>query len=918
MRLFYHPVGIFPAGARWYLATIAVLALLAIGMHLSVQQQAQQQAGQLILQWGRDAGVEIGDVRYHLLRNGLVLQQIRLHKGDDTLAIAHMLIHANPKLLTGSHPRIASVSVSGVDASLHIPVGDGSWLDEPRLLQLWNATRAFDLHDGRLNLYPVQGKGKGLLVGDISLSLKTRAYEREVAASAGLPQGGSLDASWLRRDSAHSQIRMNWQQVDAAALARLLGLKVIAGKLAGDLAWDRVVSDVAGQSGRNRVQGQMRLQTSAGSVRTHRLKWDVSGGDDSWVGDVDADAWPLRPWAEHFPSLSGRQLTAGHLDGALHWQGRPGAWHVSSDKGALYDLTYAAGGASAWYWSRVNYQQLSLDTQQRQLDIGSAELEDSRLVLDTARNGAAAAGDDGWQISMGPMGVSNMMLAFSLPHGKVMLAGLSGQGNWPEHGPLSFELDSADDADSDVSWHLQGRAERGQRALDTADFSVRGRNVPLQGLRALLPLRVYERQDASLAGQVDLDVTVAIRNQQWRMQGEAGARDFDLVHSGNTWSADHVNARFGPVGMGLPFQQIASLEATGWHYTGALQPLSATVQGGGTDASVRRRPWWVTALQESGCHIDSLHWQQGTFSVGQSDARWGENIDLEMHHIEPGAWAPTRIDGIAGGSHFTLQGEWDLLSRVERMQGRATIDHALPFFLHDWMRLSGMPALVRGRLSAEVSVDADELEPGQWHSEVTLGLTGGRFNAQETPSDPLLARTGYKTVELLAGLKDEHGVAALSFEQRGRWADLSVDTFGDGLLAALRDGMHEQHPVVDASMARERSHLETRIRLRDSTPLSFNERERLRKVVRKLRAHPDMVVNLRPEWTAAAMTEEELHRIQQSQKIIARYLVEGHDIAAERIFPIWSTAGEKGAEISSIRVETELPLSSQQPPALPQ
>lgn len=914
MRLFYHPVGIFPAGARWYLATIAVLALLAIGMHLSVQQQAQQQAGQLILQWGRDAGVEIGDVRYHLLRNGLVLQQIRLQKGGDSLAIAHMLIHANPTLLTGSHPRIASVSVSGVDASLHMPPGGDSWLNEPRLLQLWNATRAFDMHDGSLHLYPAQGKGKGLMVSGIAVALKTRAYVRDVVASASLSQGGMLGVSWVRRDPVHSQVRVNWKQVDAAALARLLVLKSINGKLTGDLVWDRVASDAGeGQGGRNRVQGQVWLQTYAGSgVRSHRLKWDVSASDGVWGGDVDAEAWPLRPWAGQLPTLSGRQLTAAHFDGALHWQGRPGAWLVSSDKGTLYDLTYAAGGLPTWYWSRVNYQQLLLDTQQHRLDIGGAELNDSRLVLDTSRNGATAVEDDGWQLSMGPIDVNNMMLALSLPHGQVMLAGLSGKGSWPEQGPLSFELDSMDDG---VNWHLQGGAERGRQVLDAANFSVRGRNVPLQGLRALLPLRVYERQDASLAGLVDLDVTVAISQQHWRMQGEASARDLGLVHSGNIWSADRVNVRFGPVGMGLPFQQITSMEATGWHYTGALQPLSATVQGASIP-ELRRRPWWVMALQESRCHIDSLHWQQGTFSIGQSDARWGENIDLEMHHIEPDAWAPTRIEGMAGGSAFSLQGEWDLLSRVERLQGTGRIDYALPFFLHDWMHLSGMPVPVRGRLSAALRVDVDGEVPGQWHSDVSLGLTGGRFDSRETPSDPLLARTGYKTVELLAGLQDQHGLAAVHFEQRGAWPALSMDTLGDGLLQALRNGMHGEHPVVDSVVAR--GNLETRIRLRDSTPLSFNERERLRRVVRKLRAHPDMVVTLRPEWTAVVMTEEERQRIRQSQQIIVRYLVEAHEIAAERIFPIWSTAGEKGAEISSIRVETELPVSLPQPPVSPQ
>lgn len=875
-------------------------------MQLSVQQQAQLQAETLIHTWGRDAGVEIANVRYHLLRNGLVLQNIQVRRGEESLTIRHILIHANPQLLTGSHPRIGDVTVSGVDVTLDMRSGGSVWLHEQVLLQLWKATRSFSLSGGRLSVYAAQGSDKPLIFSDVNFHLKTRDAVRIFSASARLG-GGQLHGAWSQ-SAGQTHGKSSWQLLDASLLTTRLGLHAVPGQLNGAFSWTSI-SASEHQPGSSDITGQVRLSSAVGTSRSRTLQWHAGEHDGQWLIDMNAEAWPLRPWSSVLPHLAGRELTAGHFDGVLHWQGKPGAWMVNSEHGTLYDLTYAADQRQAWYWSQIRYEQAHFDTSQHRMHIDSAELDDSRLVLDTQSLPDDAATTNQWRISAGQMAINNMMLALSLPHGKVMLPELNGRSTWPAGEPLSFDLMTAKTisppAQATSEWHLKGSAE-GETAV--ADFNVVGRHISLPLLRALLPFRVDEGHGTSLAGSAELNIDVSIRQWQWQMQGRATARDLRLSQGGSIWSAANASVVFGPVGMGLDFQQISSIEADGWHYVTALQPLTATVQGDQQDSAARQLPWWMAALRENHCRIDTLHWQDGTLSIGRDDARWAEHIDVDIQHIVPDSWAKTNIRGVAGGSPFSLDGEWDMFSDYGRIRGTGRMDDALPFFLSDWMRASGMPQLIRGRLSATISLNSPTT-PDDWMATVSLTLKRGLFEHQEAPSDPMLARTGYKTAELLYGLQNARMVAGVSYTAGGRWPELTLESLGEGLQQALRNGMHghtmltPEQRVQKRTMAEKRGHLETRIRLHDNKRLSLNERRRLHKVMVKARSHSEIMIDLRPEWTGTTLSEAEAERIRETQQAVERYLIH-RNIDVGRIYPLRPSASSHVDESGSVWIET--------------
>ncbi|MDX8405507.1 MAG: hypothetical protein R8K50_05075 [Mariprofundus sp.] len=890
-HLFRHPIGVFPAGARWYLAFIAMLALLAIGMHLSVQQQAQQQAETLIQQWGREAGVEVGNVRYHLLRNGLALQGIRIQRGEDSLVIKHILVHANPQLLTGEHPRIGNVMVSGVEAILHAGSDDpGRLLRERHLLQLWQVTRDFSLSDGKLSLYVQSDSAQVLDITAISLHLKTRDGRRKFI-STGRLNGGLLQGSWTRSEG-QGRGDAAWQQLDATLLSAAFGLYPMAGQLSGTMHWKQAA---IAQENSVSIDGQVQLLTSAGNVRSHRLHWQAGRADGQWTIDMNADAWPLRPWADLLPHPGGRQLMAGQLDGALRWQGDASGWIIDSDHGTLYDITYATDQAEAWYWSRILYKQARIDTAAQHLSVAQVDLNDSRLVLDTQALPAAA---DHWQIDADRVVVNNMMLALSLPHGRVILPELSGHGRWPARQRLSFDLETQP-SEAATSWRLRGLASPAPGLAGPAEINVVGHNIALQTLRALLPFRVDEGRGTSLAGSTDLDVDITVRQGQWQAKGRASARDVNLLHSDSVWSAAKVSTLFGPVGMGLELQHIGLIKASDWRYVTALKPLSATIPAGDASAGeAMALPWWMAALRENHYQIDALDWQGGSLSVGREAALWAENINVDIRHIQPGRWAETTIEGIAGDSPFTVKGEWDLFSSHARMRGRAHIEDALPFFLSDWIGASGMPQLIRGRLSAAITLtEGDEAE--NWQAAVNVGLKRGRFDQQETPSDPMLARTGYKTVELLAGLQDKQMAVRLNYTATGRWSDRMMEKLGEDLQQAMVSAMAAQTGQVTESAV----HFETRVGLHNNKRLSLNERTRLLKVIKNMKRNSHMTIDLRPEWTGKALDKRELARIRQTQAAIGRYL-SYRGIEQGRVFPVRPTASAHTNDMGSIWIET--------------
>jgi len=969
-HIFHHPVGVFPSAARWYLAGIAVFGLLCVAMQLSIQAYAQQQARELIQAWGERANVHIGDVRYHLLRNGLILRDIQIERGNDSIGISQMLLRANPKLLTGNAPRIGIIDISGLNAEItHIGQTD-IWQHDHYLRQIWQAANSLTVHGGNIKLYVNDKDAPPLELSNVSIRQRLQFAMRSIVGSARMQQG-KVNWQWdmvARPGSSMPQQAeqwlskgwFKWQALDAGKLTASMALKQMDGHLNGGLTWT-TNSSGDGQPQSLNISGDIQLDSGADSnpLHAHRLQYVATETDGRWQMDIEATAWPLDPWSDVLPNIGERQLISAQMDGKTHWQGRPGDWNINSDKGLLQDVTYARPGSSdspAWYWSRIHYKHATIHTAKHQLQLTEVAMLDSRLVLQTkpsdtathtldkqASNAVAEVAiikqehavaaknalktvtkDILWEINADNIKVRNMMLALAMPLGKVTLEALDGQIRSPKGKALKFKLhtheantldqstmpDGGENSRNMPHWQLRGQAEKNRQGqLKSANIRIQGRYIPVARLRPLLPLQDDADRPVKLAGMAEFKATIIVDQDLWQMQGKTSIQDLNLSHGGGVVLADQLRMRFGPVGMGLERQVIDSIDTQGWQYIAALHPLSLHLaEHEINDISLNGVPWWVTTLRNNHIAITRLNLENGQISVGQQQAVWADQVNIEVANIQSDYWSDMTVTGKVGGSNFNLKGQWQPLSDAQRFRGDVGLEQAEPFFLYNWMTASGIPRLLRGRVSASLHLE-DGQEPDSYQGAVNVQLLQGLAETGIFTSDPLLPRTGYSTPELLQRLEQNPGVIALQYDISGLWASqpLTLERLGLSMQAAMREAAKSGiwREEAKAEKISPDTAIVARIRLHGRERLSLNERSRLSKVIGKLRQQPEIMIYLRPKWTGDELTGDMQKRIRRTQQLIESYMTH-RKIDKRRIFPIWPTVADKVDEIGSVQVETRI------------
>jgi len=922
-------------------------------MQLSIQAYAQQHAKALVQAWGERANVHIGDVRYHLLRNGLILRDIQIERGNDSIGIAQMLLRANPKLLTGDAPRIGVIDISGLHAEITHAGQADIWKHDRYLKQIWQAATSLTVHDGNIKLY-VDGKDSPPLeLSGVSIRQRLQYAMRSIVGSARMQQGRvnwhwqmvAEPGSAVSHQSEHwlSKGWIKWRMLDADKLTASMALKQIAGHLSGGLVWEttwEASSNGNAQQQSHNMHGDMQFDTGTDSQATHahHVQFDGTETDGRWQMDIDATAWPLDPWSDALPKLGERQLISAQMDGKTHWQGRPGNWHIKSEHGFVQDVTYArpdSSGTPAWYWSRIHYKRAAINTAKHQLQVAGLDMLDSRLVLQTKHidtvsdsldeQTSRALQESGWDIHADTINVRNMMLALAMPQGKVTLETLDGQVRSPQGKPLRFKLHTHRDnrseentapvgepgSDTQPQWRLRGTAKKNsQGQLTSAKIKIQGKQIPVARLRPLLPLQDDADRPVKLAGAAELKATISVDQGVWQMQGKASVRDLNLSHGGDVLLADQLSIRFGSVGMGLEAQIIDRIDVQGWQYIAALHPLALHVVEPAEHDNITpgSATWWVTTLRNNHIAIRQFNLEDGQISVGQRQALWAEHVQIHVADIQTAHWSDIAVTATVGGSDFKLKGQWQALSDPQRFRGDVAVQQFEPFFLHNWMAASGIPRLIQGRLSASLHVE-DGQDPDSYQGAVQCQLLQGLTETGIFTSDPMLPRTGYSTPELLQRLEQSPGIIALQYDLSGLWSEqaLTLERLGLSMQAAMHEAAQSGswREAVNVEKAAPNTAIEARIRLHGRERLSLNERNRLSKVVHKLRQHPELIIFLRPKWKGAELTAETQQRIQRTQQLIERYMTH-RNIDKRRIFPVWPTAVDQVDEIGSVQVEARI------------
>ncbi len=904
-----------------------MVALVCVALHLSIQARAEQQAEVLVQRWAVDTGVSIRKVRYHLLRNGLVLQGLRLQRDDLRFSAKHLLIHANPKLLLGEHPRIGAVQVQGFTLQLRDPKRYlHNWHPSKALLRLWRATGLVDMHGGTL-LIQRSDKARALVeLSGFVVSQRMAQGKRVIHVSREGSIAEPVTLLWYpaKGETGMGSGALSWQGLPAGSLAEAAGLQEVSGILSGRVAWQSKEANALPV-----VDGMVTLRNPAlHAAGSQQLLWSLKRHGDGGVSiKVKAHSWPIQLWSEQLPMIARRHLTHALLDAEFRVSRSQGGWSSFSRKGVLHDVTYAADAEEVaqrpnWYWEEIRFEDLRMDFSRKVLHARHLLTSNSSLVLQLPKGEQVVAANahagalfhakeaqiKPWRMSVDRIGVEHMALGLEVQRGRLLIPSLKGQCSWNLSNVIDFDLHtpvSSANVQLNVSrWHLHGRANYHAGAVHRAAFQLQAAALKLAQLRAFLPLQGGEGKTLQVEGLANLDMSVEVEQGLWRAKGVMKAADVLVAHEGDRWQASKLIVRFGPVGMGMDHQSIRTLIAERWHYTTTLTPLSSLATGAAAEA-IYRLPWWVADLQQRGWQFGRMNWMGGTVSLGGANAHWLKQLNLSFGGVGADeAWVQVHADGMLGGGHFVLKGKWFSQRKDLRFIGSASVQQAVPFFLNDWLQVSGMPKVLRGRLSATIRVKGDQ---ARYRANVGLRLSRVLFDAAVSEHDPMLEKTGYSTVGLLERLRGRDQQVKVSFSTEGGWQSepLTLARMGAALQLEIERTIRNHDDGVDEVMVnKDRSTTPVviaRVRLHDDAGLSHNERVRLRQGLMLLRGKPGWVIELQPKWSGETLNAASIARVRYTQILLEQFMLK-RNLPKKMIYPLWPTERDHADDIGSIRV----------------
>ncbi len=874
--LFDHPVGAMPPRARWYLAINGILLTVLIALHFAVQADVQSSTELALRQWGEKSGIRVQHVRYRLLRNALTLKQVRIrHQGVDA-TLDHVLLNLVPSALRQGRLEVLAARVDGLHGVWHF--------DVHALSSLLSGLPAMTVH--RLELHGRLGiarPGHEAIVEVSGISLRMNQGQWHFVGRVG---GGHLEATGRQGSGV-----LGLDEIPAAPCFRLIGLEGVSGGLSGQLAWSGRGGDGWSLSGAGKWE--------AADGREGQISMDMRMAASGKEMRLKLRHWPVHGLHERLAAVGVVHVRKAWLDTTLEYREGHDAWHLQGGQGSLRDVSgFLLGDAEprSFRFETLSWTSLELDDQHR-LAFAGLEIVGGEISLPVA--GAAGTSEESaaLRVNASQVGIRDIMLHWRQDQRVLSLPLLGGRLDL-EPGRIGFDLASRNDVEP--QWHV-----RGSWALDSArhvrvlQSVIDGKRLPLQEMMPVLNAGMpgLKALPLSLSGTLGIHWLLSWDGEHLAVNGAVELADFKARHGSARWRADRVRARFRIDGHQ---RHVEAMTVHGWHYLAPLAPLSVAMPHSRAPAD---HPW-LELLRAGGWSVDSLRLENGSVSVGEDEDVWARGLLLVFRDLGPGRAARMELTGSLGEGELAASFQVQPYREPLRWQGALHVRSALPFFLQRWLAASGMPVLIRGRWWLDMRVVPSEKNGYSF---------SGRFRLRRplwmawTPGehDPMLVRTGLSSDELLRWLDLVSRKGGFRWENKGAWEKSPLSWWG--MLSAALDRVRETG-LRQVPAGGERMVQDALLRLHDQASLSHNERLRMFKVIRRVRANKGWCLDLRPEVASRSLDASTMQRIRNTQRLVEDYAAK-HGLERSRVFPLWPVGTENGPEVGAIRVQAIAPRS---------
>lgn len=930
--LIRHPVGRMSAAARWYLAGIAMLALILVAIHFAIQVYAQQEAKRLVSSWAEETGFSVRDVRYRMLRGALTLVDVRFNSERLQAYAPTLFLHGNLSSLSGERPRATRVEVRGAEISLTEKalkeVMQGETESIPDLFhQLWNSAQRVGIYQTRLKWLPVGDDpfpNRSTILNLVRLESSVISGERSTEGLAHWLDGEmALTTHTVLKDGLASQAdgKFSWKGLDAAVfLDEVLSLSALPGRLSGSLSWEQKRDDLASYV----LIGRADIEDSVDRSEGSSLAWNGSLSKGEWRGDIKSVAWPLAMFSNQLPDFQHYRLVAGQFNGDFKLAGNLNQWQMDMAEANLGDIRYHRASPAIepaedvrteafpeWHAEALRVSNVRLQWPERNIYAKKMALKSANFIVDS--RGVERTGR-GWNIEAKEIIFDQITPSIRLSEELFYLPMLEGKASLKSSGRLQLKLKSSKLNGEGLaeSWRISGSGMLAMKGSSRFRLEVKAKRAALVRFRPFMPEMV--RRDASdISGDVNLKLNLQAGSFPWEGSGEASITDAHLQHGGEQWHAKAMKIEFDKIGPKLQMQQIHQIDVQDWHYQAALRPLNLPEVNRLEENLMEVSPSKmgqpemeqleaedaepvvdeVESISAERWHIQNLLLNNGLVTVGHSDAVWADSAEVHIRDLRPGTAAPVEIKARLGRGSLTVKGTLDWNAAMPDLhKAKILARDTLPFLLNDWLTISNMPKLIRGRVYADFTLKKEK--DGAYKGLGYLRLQHGVLGPSLSKSDPLLSWVGFNAHDIFSSLQSGGRVR---FRVPLQGTETVMDMVGSSLVKVMKTKMEKQGHVIKP-MPGVGGQLLSSIRLHGRGSLSQNERVRLRKVIRNMLENPKQVIELKPQLGSLSQDGKQVERARYTQQLIEAFMTH-RGISRSRIFPVWPSEQHRSSSSTS-------------------
>ncbi|MDQ6958485.1 MAG: hypothetical protein Q9M24_05155 [Mariprofundaceae bacterium] len=882
--LFRHHAGRMPGPARWYLAVMVMLSLMLMAAHFTVQAYAQKVMQRTVNAWLAPMAGQAAQVRYRLLRGALTIDDMRIGQGQRTIHVSHIYLHASTNAMLSKAVRMTRVRLDGMNLSL--PRADLiRWLQSTssnvmtEWLSVMNHVDKLILVNGRVRFTDEKNPWQ---VRNISGHMAVDGFDLN-----GNSSGGLIRLHGERDHHSFNSIT-SWKHMATARMAHIMGLKVNShGSNSGLLNWH-----VDWPHRRFGFDGDVQLVDQPGHGDMH-----IQGetGPNGTKVQVRCSSISLAGLGEILPVVNGRIAQAGMWSGNVRIgrQEKKEPW-VATMSGEVHGLNLASGDLPAWTIERMTLNNAVAQWPAHQLNVEQVQIYNMDMALRSQLQspGPARSPASPWHFQVVNLTFENVRPAIGI-HGRahrLILPSLKGSGHMEANGYT--ELDAV--SEGEVLWHIAGKGHLD--GLFNAD--IKAENVPVVQLRPLLPDFSLPGSSGALqlSGNSQFQVSLQTSHDKLILKGQLTLADLMLSQGGDSFLAGAIHIDIQQTGM-LEIQRLTSIRIDQWRYQVALRPIPRTTEleaARETENQHKKFSW----------QVDEIAAENGIISVGSEDAVWADHASFSLKNLRAGTWSPLVFNASVGGGNLHMRGRIDLFSADTRIKLNARLRDTLPFFLNNWLTVSGSPSLIRGRLDGSFHI-----KPARGKSTYTGGLNlvlhQGQFEHGTFPQDPMLPLTGYN-IQALSERFGRRGLLKIDIPFKGDWRaqPFSIEHLGFAALQAIKRQASSAKKIQ--GNAQPASKTVSHVRLQHGRAFSHNEHVRLWQVVKALRKQPRLIVELLPQLGNTPLDKSLISRTRHTQAMIEHYMHK-RGIARRRIYPVWPVAEHRHGDITGIKIIARMP-----------